>query len=290
VLDGYRIVPFIPSGRKRQMSVLIDNLRRFPEIDEVQLWLNVDPDQVEDEAWIRSLPKQWAKCNLLERPGERASGAKQLNTRQWYAQTIDPNTIYFRFDDDICYIDENYFRNMVKFRIDNPDYFLIMGNIWNNAVISYIQQHIVGSIDEHEGCVQEPFCMDMVGWQSEPFAAYIHNVLLDHIEDRTVNELFFDRYDLNDAHRFSISNFCFFGKDFAEKFNGIIPMEDEEIWLTEVYPREANVLNTICGTALVAHYSFFAQRAWLDELGILEEYRVVAKRKLSESYYDLLER
>jgi hypothetical protein len=290
MLEGYRIVPFIPAGRKRQMSVLIDNLRRFPEIDEVQLWLNTDPDQVEDTEWIRELPSQWSKCKLFERPGVREDGAKQYNTRQFYINTVSPDTIYFRFDDDICYIDDNYFKNMVKFRLENPDYFLVMGNIWNNAIVSYIQQHIVKSIDQHEGCVQEPFCMDMVGWQSEPFAAYIHRVMFEHIAARTEAELFFDRYDLTGNKRFSISNFCFFGKDFKEKFNGVIPIRDEEIWLTEDYPQSSGLLNTVCGTALVVHYSFFAQRPWLDELGYLERYREIAKQKLSEAYYSLLER
>lgn len=287
MLDGYRIVPFIPAGRKRQMSVLIDSLRRFPEIDEVQLWLNTDPDQVEDTEWIRELPNQWSKCRLYERPGAREQGPKQLNTRQFYVNTVNADTIYFRFDDDICYIDDNYFRNMVKFRVENPDYFLVMGNIWNNAVISWIQQHQVGSIDTQYGIVEQPYCMDMVGWQSEVFAKYIHEIMIKHISNHTESDVFFDRYDLNDAHRFSISNFCFFGRDMA-KLNGIIPLPDEEIWLTEVYPKEAGVLNTICGTALVVHYSFFAQRAALDENNILERYREIAKQKLSEAYYTLL--
>jgi cephalosporin hydroxylase len=42
VIDGWRIVPFIPSGRKRTESILLTNLRRFdPIIDEVQVWLNI---------------------------------------------------------------------------------------------------------------------------------------------------------------------------------------------------------------------------------------------------------
>jgi hypothetical protein len=282
MLEGYKISVFIPAGRQRVMSVLLDNLRRFPEIDEVQVWLNLGADQEDDAAWLFSLPEQWDKIRLLRIPeGQTIEVPKQFNTGKFYVNTVDPDTIYFRFDDDIVYIDDGYFANMVRFRLAHPDYFLVMGNIWNNAVISYIHQQ-AGRIDESAGHVGAPFCMDMVGWQSGPFAAHIHRLLLAHIAAGTTSELHFDQYVL-DGRRFSISNFCFFGRDFAA-FNGVIPILDEEVWLTEVAQRPC----VVCGTGLVSHYSFFAQRPHLDGTDILEQYRAVAKAKLSENYYALL--
>lgn len=281
------------------MSVLIDNLRRFPELDEVQVWVNVDASQEADARWLHDLPYQWDKIRLFEISGDRScvcwqqpgshsrsdAGAlhhpKQLNTGKFYVHTVDPGAIYFRFDDDIVYIDDGYFENMVRFRIEHPEYFLVMGAIWNNATLSYIHQQ-ADRIDRGIGSLESGYCMDMLGWQSGPFAEHIHNLLLKHIAAGTTKQLYFDHHDLA-GERFSISNFCFFGKDFAE-FGGILPMLDEEIWLTEVAGRP----NVICGSGLVSHYSFFAQRDHLDRTDILARYAAVARQKLSESYYTLL--
>jgi hypothetical protein len=289
-LDGYKIVPFIPAGRKRTMSILLDNLQRFRDVvDEVQVWVNCDDDQVEDLQWVRSLETSlgdWVK--VIERRKDRpVQNPKQLNTGGFYIHTVDPNAIYFRFDDDIVFIDDKYFENMVEFRLDNPHYFLVMGNIWNNAIISYLHQQVYENLDKDHGIVSEPFCMDMVGWRDPVFATYIHEVLLKKIEDGTVDSLFFDKYELKFAKRFSVSNFCFFGRDFKQ-FGGELDGAEEETWLTEVKPQSLGRLNAVCGSALVSHYSFFAQRPVLDKTDILERYRAIGQQKLSDSYYRLL--
>lgn len=292
----YRIVAFTPSGRKRTQSILLDNLSRFTDIvDEYQVWLNTDDSQVEDTKWLRGLPDTYDWVKLVERPkGVQRLSPKQMNTGYFYVNTTDENTIYIRFDDDIVYIDDNFFTNLLDFRIDNPDYFLVMANIWNNAVVSYIQQAL-GNISEESYKVEDPYCMDPVGWRNPHFAELIHRQLIDNIKSATTSTLLFDRADLTDAGRFSISCFCFFGKDFA-KFKGIVGQRregiirhDEEVWLTEIYPTLEDRLNTICGSALVAHYSFFAQRPHLDTTDILQTYKEIGKSKLSESYYDLLD-
>lgn len=293
---GYKVVAFTPAGRKRTMSILIDNLRRFTDIvDEYQVWMNTDDEQVEDTKWLETLPDTYPWVKLVYRnPDVQKLHPKQMNTGYFYANnTVDENTIYIRFDDDIVYIDDNFFSNLLTFRIENPDYFVVMANIWNNAVTSYIHQQL-GNIPA-EPKVEEPYCMDPVAWENPKFAETIHQVLIQHINDGSTEKLLFSHADLNDAARFSISCFCFFGRDFA-KFDGIVGQRkpgvirfDEEIWLTEVYPTKENKLNTICGTALVAHYSFMRQRPHLDSTRILETYRALAKQELSDSYYDMLE-
>lgn len=294
----YRVEVFIPAGRKRVMSILLDNLSRFQNIvDTVQVWLNTDEDQVEDRAWLESLPDiygEWIQLKQLT-DEQYAIRPKQLRTGLFYADnTVDEKTIYVRMDDDIVFIDDDFFTNLLDFRIDNPDYFLVMANIINNSIVSYIQQEVLHTIPSTYGSI-EAFCMDSVSWGSGPFATTLHKTLINHIRNDTVSDMFFDHADLKDAARFSISCFCFFGKDFA-KFNGVIGQRrpgvlrfDEEVWLCEIYPTMNRKLNTICGTALVAHYSFMRQRPYLDKTDVLETYRAIGKGKLSESYYDLLE-
>lgn len=288
---GYRVVVFTPAGRKRVMSILVDNLSRFTNIvDEYQVWVNADEEQVEDIKWLESLPEKYDWIKLYHLKGERLK-PKQMNTGRFYPNTIDDKTIYIRLDDDIVYIDDNFFTNLLDFRIDNPDYFLVMSNIWNNAILSWIHQQL-GHIPP-EPKIETAWCMDAVAWRSGQFAVDIHNLLIEKIENGTTHELYFDRADLTDYKRFSISSFCFFGKDF-KKFKGIVGYRegklvyDEEVWLTEVYPILEDKLNTICGTAIVAHYSFFSQRPYLDKTDILEKYRKLGKQKLEDSYYDIL--
>lgn len=302
---GYKIVPFIPAGRKERMSVLVNYLLKFKgkPIDQVYLWRNTQNS--DDLAYINSLESDYFKIFDVTQDGEVWNDPKQLNTGKYYKYTTDPNTIYIRFDDDIVYVDDKYFKNMLDFRIDNPQYFLVFGNIWNNAIISYIQQRM-GRISPEKGVVEKEFCMDQTGWRDPNFAEHIHNILKDKIENRKTADLYFDRWELHNAHRFSISNFSFFGRDFAE-FQGKVrfPDEicdvnhtvngkdyhqlDEEIWLCEYYPALKKKLNVICGSALVCHFSFLFQRDHLMRLGYLDYYRKLSEDKLAQSYYNLIE-
>lgn len=287
--QDYRVVAFIPAGRKRTMSLLMDNLYRNKNIvDQVQIWLNTDEDQKEDQEWLKSLPSHYGDfVRLIEqRPDRGRKSPKQLNTGGFYIHTTDENTIYFRFDDDIIYIDDDYFKNMIDFRIANPDYFLVFGTIINNAITSYYLQQ-EKKIPESYGVVEEPFCMDAVGWTSPYFALKLHQKMLKHIQTNTTHKMYLkDKVEL-DRQRFSVSNFCFFGRDF-KKFDGELNGAEEESWLTEDYPKQTYVVNVICPNALCVHFSFFAQREYLLKKNILDEYKKIAKQKLSDAYYSLL--
>lgn len=295
---GYRVEAFIPAGRKRTMSILLDNLSRFTHIvDKVQVWMNTDEEQVEDREWLKTLPdcyNGFVELKYLDAESYNIR-PKQLRTGLFYAHnTTQPDTIYIRFDDDIVFIDDAFFVELLEFRLTHPTYFLVMANIWNNAVTSWIQQKIQ-HVPADDYLVEQPYCMDPVGWRNGKFAELLHRILIEKVTENRTSDLLFDHADLHGHARFSISCFCFFGKDF-QPFEGIVGQRrygkvhfDEEIWLTEVYPTLNDKLNTICGSALVAHYSFFAQRPYLDTTDILETYRAIGKGKLSDSYYDLLD-
>jgi hypothetical protein len=295
---GYKIVSFIPAGRERTMSILVNHLLRFKDnpIDEVLVCVNTQDEQ--DLAYINSLNDGYFKAtHRLEGGWDEP---KQLNTGKFYKHMTDENTIYIRFDDDIVYIDDLFFKNMLDFRIDNPSYLCVMANIWNNAITSYIAQQN-GVIDTKHGEVKEKFCMDVVGWKSGKFAVYIHNILLEKIKKNKTSDLFFEKSDLADVRRFSISCFSFFGREFKRLFNGEVVLPDsfansgpynpldEEMFLTEFAPMEYGLRNTICGSALVSHYTFAFQRKEVNATNILEQYKKISQEKLSSAYYQLLE-
>lgn len=297
---GYKIVPFIPAGRKRTMSVLFKYLElNRPLIDEVQLWLNTTNQ--EDIEYMRGLDSDFYKVKEIPEQFKFNPHRVQLNTGAFYQYTLDPKTIYIRLDDDIVFFDDKFLTNLLDFRINNPDYFLVFADIWNNAIISFLQQQ-AGHIDTSAGVVNTPFCMDEVGWGNGKFAIHIHNILLEHIKKGTVDKLFIDDYELNDFTKFSISCFAFFGKDFIS-FGGKLDyvdtdgIEDEEYWLCTTQPRRINRINAICGSALCSHFTFSpyqkpvileydeVQREQKTGMGIFERYKKIAEDKLSKDYY-----
>lgn len=296
---GYKIVPFIPAGREKTMNILTNHLLRFKDnpIDEVLVCINTKDK--EDLKYINSLNDGYFK--VIHRLDGGWDEPKQLNTGKFYKYMVSEDTIYIRFDDDIVYIDDLFFKNMLDFRIDNPSYFLVMANIINNAVVSYVLQE-EGLIDKEHGEVKELFCMDRTGWCDGKFAVHLHDTLIKKIKNKRTHELFFDSFDLARVKRFSISCFSFFGRDFKRLFNGNVLLPDsfansgpynpldEEMFLTEFAPMEYGVRNTICGNALVAHYTFAMQRDEVNKTDILKQYKKLSQDALSASYYQLLER
>jgi len=296
---GYRVIPIIPAGREKTMSILVKHLLRFKDnpVDEVYLLENTKND--DDLRFINSL-NDGKYFKVIRRPANDWDEPVQLNTGKFYKWTLDPKTIYIRFDDDIVYVDDQFFKNILEFRINNPHYFLVAANIINNAVVSYILQQ-KKLISKEAGEVKEMYCMEETGWRSGDFAVWLHRLLLEKIKQNKVEDLFFDKHELRGVKRFSISCFAFFGSDFA-KFNGnvVLPDDfansgpynklDEEMFLCEYYPNEKGLVSAICGNAIVAHYTFCFQRDKVNNTDILQQYRKTANDKLSAAYYNLLEK
>jgi len=288
---GKRVVVCIPYGRKQTVGILLNYLRRDRAIiDEVQFWMNTDPHQEDDVVWAKQQAETfpgWIRCIPRPIPFSEPLRPKQLNTGLFYAGTRDHDTMYFRFDDDIIYVHPDYFRNMIDFRLANPNYFLVMGNIWNNAILSYIHQQ-AGRIGTENGIVESAYCMDPIGWTSPKFAVAIHEQMLGMIAAGTTDTLLFDRYDLLEYKRFSISNFLWTGEQ-CDAWGGRTQELEEENWLTWQYPSKINRINTICGGGLTVHYSFFDQRPTLETTDILARYRALSEDALSAAYYALLD-
>src|SRR5690348_16455839 len=161
---GYKVNPIIPAGRKSLMSILFNYFEIHSDvIDEVMICENTMIDA--DIKWFREVEEGNAMYKTYRVPPRHKFIEKpvQYNTGRFYEYTVDPDTIYIRFDDDILYIDDNYFKNIFDACIDHPEYFLVFGNIWNNATTSYIHQK-QNKINNEICTVQSPYCMDMCGW------------------------------------------------------------------------------------------------------------------------------
>ncbi len=316
MIEGYKIKPFVPAGRRQTLQILVRYFQKHRDIiDEVMLWLNTDVES--DIDYIRDIAKRDSLFKVYEIPegykffhrGEMTPedrsrkdyGPLQWNTGRFFEYCTDPDTIYIRFDDDIVYIEDDYFQNIVRFRIENPEYWVVFGNIWNNAIISFLHQQ-EGNIDNRYGeCTT--WCMDDIGWGNGNFAEYIHELLLSKVKDGSIKDLYLKGgvddeqenrvqwdgkgYLLTDASRFSISNFAFFGKDYA-MFEGRFEDLDEEVWLTEKAPIMFDRLNAICPDALVSHFTFSPHQKphIMTNTDLLKRYDKLSKDELSKGYYN----
>ena len=265
----YKCVVVTPAGRKRYMEILIKYiLKQRNDIDEYRIWVNTHNE--EDINYFNGLQKEYPDFITLDHSadGDPAKGNGGWAIHNFFKNTIDHNTIYIRLDDDIVWMEDNFIKNLYNFRINNPQYFLVYGNIINNAVVDHIHQRL-GAIDIEK--IIGYGCMDHYGWHDPEMAESKHRLFLRSLHMKTLDRYKFSQWILNLYERVSINAISWFGKEFAI-FNGQVGA-DEEHWLSVVKPQELKKPNTICGSALCSHFAFFTQRDHMDRTNILEEYR-----------------
>jgi hypothetical protein len=156
---------------------------------------------------------------------------------------------------------------MVRFRIDNPEYFIVSPLVINNAICTYILQN-AGKIKLNR-YYPARFNEDILV-KSGQFAAQLHEwFLTTQLPGNQYKNLYCSKRPVA-MNRFSINAILWFGSE-MKKFGGIIPGDDEE-WLSVIKPAELGAVNCINGDAIVAHFAFFTQRKRLDKLNILNRY------------------
>ena len=118
-----------------------------------------------------------------------------------------------------------------------------------------------------------PNCLDPVTWGSPEFAEMLHRMFVEHARRGNV-----DHFKLPDipiaVNRFSINCISWFGREFA-KFGGAVPYGIEEEWLSAIKPTLMGGYNQLCGSAVIAHFAFYTQRAHLETTDLLAAYRAV---------------
>jgi hypothetical protein len=238
-----------------------------PYVDEYRLWANTT--DVEDLKYLDDVAtNQYPGFVVVE---------TQSNS-SIYPSCVEKDTVYVRFDDDVVLIDSpSAFVDLVRFRIANPQYFLVYGNIMNNAIVSHIHQSL-GNLNLDAG-VAEYDCADEMGWKNPRFAANVHLQVLDG----PLSRFHIDTWNLPDHERVSINCISWLGSDFAE-FGGVVG-SDEEQWLSVDRPKESQTTNCIFGGFVCVHYASDTQRDYLDKTDILKLYRerVVSKECNIES-------
>lgn len=281
MINNTRVVTWTPYGRAETVSILVKYMKRDFDaglIDEYHLFMNTDENQDVDRAYAEKLAEQYDWIKLKPRPSDiEVLHPKQLNTGRYYRYAIEPNTVYVRFDDDIVYVHERALERLVQAELASPS-LVTFPIIWHNAICSYYLQ-TMGKIPRSFGVVGAPYCMDPVGWADQNFAENIHYLLLDHIEEGTVDGLFLHHdIQLPVGLQFSVSCFAAHSDIYrAMTPPGHLDFHEEENWHTVQRPYATGRANTITGNSLVAHLSFFPHSWYIrNETNILERYRELA--------------
>lgn len=272
-----------PAGRKRYLEVLVPHiLNQRPHFSAHIFWLNTTVKA--DIDYIKNVCRLYPDFFSYTEPRVPVDGNNSIS--HFFKGCVEEDAIYIRFDDDICWLSPSAVREIVNFRLENPEYFLIFGNIVNNSLCNYLHQRI-GALDLNVGDESDLAytCTDAESWGKGVVASRVHDAFLKALELTDERKYSFGRRVLADYERFSINFMAWFGRDFAE-FNGEvgsdklgIPRCQEEPWLTEWAPKVFTRPNCICGEALAAHYAFYPQRDYLEsETNILERYKELARR------------
>ena len=246
-----KIIVVTPAGRKRYLNILYLHLKLQKKLlnFEWHLWENSRTS--EDEEYIKTLATENSWIKVIERVLGNLKGTNYAINKFW-DYTTDIHTIYIRLDDDIVWLEKNFIKTLVEFRIRNPNYTFVFANIVNNNVIDHIHQRI-GAIK-----INTPINYACMGnlWNSKELPLEIHKQMFESIKENDIDKWKFSQWILNLYERVSINGLCWKGGDidFTEMIG------DEEQWVSVEYPRNIKTPNVICGTALCVHAAFVTQR------------------------------
>lgn len=257
-----------PAGRKRYLEILHLNLHKCKdEFDKWVIWVNTTNH--EDIEFIETLNKNYDYIELQysEIPID-PNGSHTATICGFFKKCVDEDSVYLRLDDDVVYIHKNSIKDLFEFRIFNEHYFLVFGNILNNAIITNLYQK--KGIITHLPSVNYD-CLDENGWKNPNFSLALHNYFFLKKSENKIEDFFIHNHELSDFERCSINCISWLGKKFKE-FNGEVGVS-EETWLSSDKPKELNLPNIIFGKSLFNHYAFAPQRTFLDTTNVLETYK-----------------
>ncbi len=241
-------------------------------IDEYRIWVNTK--NPEDLAFFDSLEKDYPGfVSLDKRWKNEPRYGEALNIGKFFDRCTDDDTVYVRLDDDVVWLSKDFIRNLVEFRINNPEPFLVYPTIINNAICDHIlqSQGYYGDLPRFTY-----HCMDNVAWKNSHVCELKHREMLEHISRGEKIAKQEEKWVLKDYERVSINCISWLGETFS-KFQGVVGL-DEENWLSSEKSKELGTPNVITGDCECSHFAFYKQREHMDKTDILKIYDELSRR------------
>jgi len=262
MFGSFNVVCVTPAGRRRYMQYLIPQVLSSDLVDRYDIWINTM--NKEDILFFRLLSEKCNKIHLVYQPDNLINGNLSINA--FWRLCSEKDTIYIRLDDDIVWLEPNFFSKMLQFRVDNPSYFMIAPLVINNSLSTYLLQ-VCEKIKLNK--YYSASCMHPILWKDPHFALQLHEwFFYRYLKTNKYESLYCGSYPIA-MTRFSINSLCWFGNQIDQigDVNG-----DEEEYISVKRPTELGLCNCIVGDVIISHFAFYTQRKVLDSAHILEKY------------------
>ena len=267
MIDGYKVITCGPVGRRRYFDIQLKYIYKLKNlIDKHIFWLNTsDP---EDIAYFKNLTSQDPDFfEIIELPYDEGFQYTSFNVHRFYNYCNEPNTIYIKIDDDIVFIETNEFENFLKFRIQNPQYFLVFANIINNPMCYYLQNSLGKIKSKNHKMIT--YKTDNIIFHSAYAAAEIFADFALAYTNKNLDVFKFNKSILCGYEHFNIQFISWIGnqeaiKNCENKENMAKCNNNDEAYMSIIAPNISGKYNCIYGNFLVVHYASFAQREILD--------------------------
>jgi|GEM_PF-357514 len=255
----YRVVAASLIGEKKYLEILLPYILRDRDlIDEYHLWVNTSNES--DVVYIKHLEGCFPNFIRLIWSNIPPNGNPTVD--HFYSNCVSTKTLYIKIDDRICFIESGALRNLLTFRTQHPEYFLVSANIINHGICSYIHRKL-GIVGDGAGEINyDPLAE--VSWQSSRIAARIHQEFIGHWESSSLPRYRYYQWVLNEFEPIAINFVCWFGEEFAKFVGHIENQDDDEAWLSVTKPKQMNKPNAICGEALVSYFAYEPQIKLLE--------------------------
>ncbi len=259
---NYKVVCVTPAGRRRYMQYLIPQVLSSDLVDRYDIWINTM--NKEDILFFKLLSEKCNKIHLVYQPDNLINGNLSINA--FWRLCSEKDAIYIRLDDDIVWLESDFFQKILQFRVDNPNYFMIAPLVINNSLSTYLLQ-VCKKIKLNK--YYSASCMHPTLWKDPRFALQLHEWFFNgYLKTNKYESLYCGSHTIA-MNRFSINSLCWFGNQIDQigNVNG-----DEEEYISVKRPSELGLCNCIVGDVLISHFAFFTQRKMLDSAHILEKY------------------
>ncbi len=256
-VDNVKLI--VAYGRERYFECLLPYiLRELDQFTEVIIWKNTK--NVADLKFLDGLLDELKKKGGLDEkfnpvhpknPNGKRSGVYPL-----YSLCNDDNTLYIKMDDDIVWVAENGFAELIKFAKANVHrYCLVSANVVNSGPLDAVHQgNEASAIDPVEIKGSDPYktLMTLAG------VKHVHTSLQKAIEKKDISKYLADHTYINNE-RWSINCIAFFGNLF-NKNDHVRLLHDDEYYISRKLATVKNKKTAVAGKALMAHYAFSEQR------------------------------
>jgi hypothetical protein len=267
MINSKKIVVVTPAGRRRYMEILFRYILRERDIiDEYRIWVNTK--DLDDIKYFEDLEKEYEGFVVLDRKWMNESQVgSNTNIHHFFKDCVEIDTLYIRLDDDVVWLTKDFIKNLAKFRIENPDPFLIYPTIINNSICDYLLQRQgyykdIGEFGYH--------CIESIAFREPHICEAKHREMFNHIlDDSPISEI--PKWTLLGYERVSINCISWLGKTFAQ-FNGEVGI-DEEQCLSVDKPKSLGIPNMITNVSACSHFAFGPQRLHMDKTDILQKYK-----------------